>query len=146
MAALTTLELNEWTEWDSDLSPLSRLTALRQLTCSTVCMLADILTSGGLDTVTTVRLRPLTFSMHDEKWYRRSWLAERDLTEDGFFTALSDALIRMPSLESLTWHGGKYWPHNVGGRVLNDIVAVSPQHWLNTARHSGDAHFTRFRE
>lgn len=95
--SLKILGLHNWRHW-ADLSPL-RLLPLKELGCTDVCMLLDLLAPGCLQTLEVVTVDPgHTSASISMPW---AWLFSRDVTEVAALTQASNALLEFPELATL---------------------------------------------
>ena len=81
-------------------------------------------------------------------WTKYSWLKDRDVTEDGALALASESLLGLPSLQTFAWSHERYekdYEAFFTKRVVQAIVSLSPQQWINSGNRLGEVHYTRAR-
>lgn len=73
-------------------------------------------------------------------------MKKRDSTEDGVMVLMSESLLRLPNLKTFSWFHQSYEKDSdsfFSKRVIQAIISLSPQRWINTAKRMGEVHYTR---
>ena len=81
-------------------------------------------------------------------WTKYTWLKDRDVTEDGALALASESLLGLPSLRTFAWSHERYekdYETFFTKRVVQAIVSMSPQQWINSGKRQGEVHYTRAR-